>query len=40
MTKPVKTYLQETLTKQLKDFRDYESSIENEWGGKRDCLNV
>ena len=43
MTKPVKTYLQETLTKQLKDFRDYESSIENEWGGKKrlfKCVDV
>lgn len=43
MTKPNKTYLQETLPKQLKDFRDYESSIENEWGGKKrlfKCVDV
>ena len=39
----MKKYLQETLTKQLKDFRDYESSIENEWGGKKrlfKCVDV
>lgn len=43
MTKPIRTYLQETLSKQLKDFREYESSIENEWGGKKrlfKCVDV
>ena len=32
---PMKNYLVETLEKQLKDFRSYETSIEREWGGKK-----
>ena len=31
----MKNYLVETLEKQLKDYRSYESSIEREWGGKK-----
>lgn len=31
----MKKYLIETLKKQLKEFRSYETSIENEWGGKK-----
>ena len=31
----MKNYLVETLEKQLKDYRSYESSIEKEWGGKK-----
>ena len=31
----MKNYLVETLEKQLKDFRSYETSIEREWGGKK-----
>ena len=30
-----KNYLEETLDKQLKVYRDYESSIEKQWGGKK-----
>ena len=39
----MKKYLEETLKTQLKDFRAYESSIENEWGGKKrlfKCVDV
>ena len=31
----MKNYLEETLDKQLKVYRDYESSIEKQWGGKK-----
>ena len=31
----MKNYLVETLEKQLKDYRSYETSIESEWGGKK-----
>ncbi len=31
----MKNYLVETLEKQLKDYRSYETSIEREWGGKK-----
>jgi len=31
----MKKYLIETLTKQLKDLRSYETSVESEWGGKK-----
>ena len=39
----MKRFLQEPIEKQLKDFRDYESSIENDWGGKKrlfKCVDV
>ena len=39
----MKRFLQEPIEKQLKDFRDYESCIENEWGGKKrlfKCVDV
>ena len=31
----MKSYLEETLNKQLKDYRLYESNINKDWGGKR-----
>jgi len=31
----MKKYLIETLTKQLKDLRSYETSVESNWGGKK-----
>ena len=31
----MKKYLIETLKKQLKEFRSYETSVESEWGGKK-----
>ena len=31
----MKNYLEETLHNQLKVYRDYESSIEKQWGGKK-----
>lgn len=39
----MKNYLEETLDKQLKVYRDYESSIEKQWGGKKrlyKCVDV
>ena len=39
----MKNYLVETLEKQLKDYRSYETSIEREWGGKKrlfKCVNA
>ena len=39
----MKTYLDETFIKQVKEFRSYETSIENEWGGKKrlfKCVDV
>lgn len=36
-------YLEETLKKQLKDYRDYETSVECKWGGKKrlfKCVDV
>jgi len=39
----MKRFLQEPIEKQLKVFRDYEFSIENDWGGKKrlfKCVDV
>ena len=39
----MKTYLDETFKKLIKEFRSYETSIESEWGGKKrlfKCVDV
>jgi hypothetical protein len=39
----MKNYLKETLAKQLKDYRNYETSINTKWGGKKrlfKCVDV